>query len=120
MPVVQESYLCIRYMPTFRFPVTGCRLKTSGRQMNGPPSSGQQVWIGRKSRLGFSRRITSLHGPLLTDFGAAVATRANFGTARSLSPRDFGMSSWISALMSRAMSSSFSTPSAAAMRRSEP
>ena len=45
---------CMRYMPEFWRPVSGSLVITWGRVMKGPPSSGQQVRMGSRSRLASS------------------------------------------------------------------
>ena len=45
-PSVRSSKTCSRYIPQFRFPVSGLRENTIGSVTNGPPSSGQHVSTG--------------------------------------------------------------------------
>ena len=54
--------------------VRGSFVNTDGSVMYGPPSPGQQVGIGRRSRSGRSSTI-SWQGPLRTVFGARVGER---------------------------------------------
>ena len=62
-----------RYMPTLRMPVSGSRVMTCGRVMNGPPSWGQVVSTGIEPRSG-SRSTISCTGPEETCFGGSEAS----------------------------------------------
>src|SRR5437899_11801983 len=52
MPIVRSSYICRRYIPTLRSPVSGSRVTTPGSVMKRPPSNGQHFWMGRFKRVG--------------------------------------------------------------------
>src|SRR4029077_1089338 len=78
-----------RYMPTLRPPVRGSLVKTDGSVMNGPPSPGQQVWIGSLSRSGGST-TSSWHAPEETVRGRESASDLSLPSARSLSPTPCG------------------------------
>src|SRR6185369_12454826 len=97
-------------MPTFRSQVTGSFVTTQGSVMKRLPSSGQQYWIGRLSRVGIgpgsrvarpveggqlsargagsNRWMISLHGLLETIRGFAWrnsnAVPSNFRASRQL------------------------------------
>ena len=116
-PVEAASYFCSRYMPTLRPPVRGSLVKTEGSVMKGPPSPGQQVGIGRRSRSGRSS-TTSWHGPLETVFGRESASDLSLPRARSLSPMPWGGCSSSTEATFSPSSSSRSTPNARHMRRS--
>ena len=118
-PVETASRFCRRYMPTLRPPVCGSFVKTEGSVMNGPPSPGQQVAIGRRSRSGWSS-TSSWQGPLETVCARESASDLSLPRARSLSPTPCGgcISSTEETLSPS--SSSRSTPKARHMRRSVP
>ena len=117
IPVVWASYFWSRYMPTFRLSVVGFFVKTSGSVINGPPSPGQQVKIGNSSRDGLSLIITSWQGALLTYFGKQSAFRAiGINETRSILWEKEIYGSRKRLRISSATSSTFSTPSAIAMR----
>jgi len=71
------SYTCMRYMPMLRFALRGSRVCTQGSVMKRPPSCGQHLRMGKKSRSKLSRRMTSLHGAsfALTVFGKMFPSR---------------------------------------------
>ncbi len=77
---VRLSTFWMRYMPQLRAWVTGSRLNTSGSVTNGPPSSGQQVRIGSRSRSGSSSH-TSWQGPSLTIFDENDASSRSLPSA---------------------------------------
>ena len=87
--------------------------------MNGPPSDGQQVMIGSRSRSGRSSTI-SWQAPFETVFGEASARLLSLPSARSLSAIPCGGCSSSTSASLAATSSSRSTPSARHMRRSLP
>ena len=118
-PVEVASYFCNRYMPTLRPPVRGSLVKTEGSVMNGPPSPGQQVAIGRRSRSGWSS-TTSWQGPLETILGRESASDLSLPRARSLSPIPCGGCISSTEETFSPSSSSCSTPKARHMRRSVP
>ena len=66
MPSVCESKTCKRYMPMFRLPLAGSWVNTNGMVMYGPPSSGQQVGMGRPSSVGAAVSTMSCTGPART------------------------------------------------------
>ena len=121
MKVDRLSIFCIRYMPTLRTPVSRSLVITAGSVMNGAGSSGQQRWIGSRSRSTSSPvRTISWQAPLETSFGIESAIDFSFPSERTLSTSPCGgCSSRISPSFS-ARSSSFSTPNARHIRRSLP
>ena len=81
---VRRSSFWILYIPQFRAPVTGSWLNTSGRVMKGPPSSGQHVRIGSRSRSG-SVSHTSWQGPSRTVLAENEASSRSFPSALTFS-----------------------------------
>ncbi len=121
MNVERRSIFCIRYMPTLRTPVAWSLVITAGSVMNGAGSSGQQRWIGSRSRSTSSPvSTTSWQAPFETSFGIESAIDLSLPSERTLSTRPCGgCSSRISS--SRApRSSRLSTPNAMHIRRSVP
>src|SRR5229473_702412 len=108
----------MRYIPTFRFPVSGFFVNTSGNVMNRPPSCGQHFRIGKSKRLtSLPFCITSLHGPLFTLFGKNDPSSASFGSILTLSKNPCGVSIFRNPWMRSATSSSSFTSNASAIRR---
>src|SRR6266704_6504223 len=109
-------------MPTLRTPVLGSRVITPARVMYGPPSSGQQMGIGRSARFTSAPRSTvawqGARPPIV--FGGNLATSASCGSMASLPNRVSGTLRFNSAAIRSPISSRHCTPSASAMRRSEP
>ena len=121
MNVERRSIFCIRYMPTLRLPVFGSCVITAGRVMNGAASSGQQVWIGSRSRFTSSPvSTTSWHGPLRTDFGTRVGDRLELHQAADLVAEALRRLHLEHVAELLADSSSESTPKARHIRRSVP
>ena len=118
-PVEVASYFCSRYMPTLRPPVRGSFVKTDGSVMKGPPSPGQQVGMGRRSRSGCSSTI-SWHGPFETVLARESASDLSLPSARILSPMPCGGWSSSTEATFSPSSSSRSTPKARHIRRSVP
>ena len=118
-PVEVASNFCSRYMPTLRPPVRGSFVKTEGSVMKGPPSPGQQVAIGSRSRSGCSS-TTSWHGPSETVLARESASDLSLPSARSLSPMPCGGCSSSTEATLSPSSSSRSTPKARHIRRSVP
>ncbi len=88
-------------MPQLRLPERRSFVKTMGRVMKGPPSSGQHVQTGRsrvRSNWPFFR-ITSLHGPDFTALGMKEASSASWGSILILSSRPCGCLTSKKALM---------------------
>src|SRR5229473_3273580 len=111
----------MRYIPTFRFPVSGFFVNTSGNVMNRPPSCGQHFKIGKSKRLtSLPFCITSLHGPLFTLFGKNDPSSASFGSILTLSKNPCGVSIFRNPWMRCATSSSSFTSNASAIRRTLP
>ncbi len=79
MPVVRPSYTCMRYVPMLRMPVSGSFVKTSGKVMYLPPSSGQHFRIGSESSVPF-RLTISWQGASLTVFGIRSRRRPTIGS----------------------------------------
>ena len=76
MNVERRSIFCIRYMPTLRTPVAWSLVITAGSVMNGAGSSGQQRWIGSRSRSTSSPvRTTSWQAPFETVLRHRVGDR---------------------------------------------
>ncbi len=121
MNVERRSIFCIRYMPTLRTPVAWSFVITAGSVMNGAGSSGQQRWIGNRSRSTSSPvSTTSWQAAFETSFGIESAIDFSFPSERTLSTSPCGgCSSRISPSLS-ARSSSFSTPNAMHIRFSVP
>src|SRR6185503_3295942 len=121
---IASSFLpstCTRYIPTFLTPDSGFFVMTPPSVMYGPPSSGQQIGAGNCVRSTSASLITvSWHAARPTVFGGNFATSARRGSIASLPINPSGTFSATSSLIRAAMSSSPSTPSASAMRRSEP
>src|SRR6185436_989810 len=121
---IASSFLpssCTRYMPTFRTPDSGFFVMTPPSVMYGPPSSGQQIGAGSCVRsTSASLRTVSWHAARPTVFGGNLATSASRGSIASLPINPSGTFRATSSLIRAAMSSRQSTPSASAMRRSEP
>ena len=118
MKVVRASIFCMRYMPTFRVPVLGSRVKTAGSVMNGAGSPGQQCWIGSRSRFGSA--TISWQAPLDTVFGSESASFFSLPRPFTFSTRPCGgCISSTSATRLPSSSRSF-TPNASAVRRSVP
>src|SRR3989442_1210351 len=113
---------CTRYIPTLRTPVLGSRVITPPSVMYGPPSSGQQIGTGRRARsTSFPLRTISWHGGRPeTLLGGNLATSARRGSIASLPSRESGTLRFSSSAMRAPMSSKQGTPSASAMRFSEP
>src|SRR3989442_2064962 len=113
---------CTRYIPTLRTPVLGSRVITPPSVMYGPPSSGQQIGTGRRARsTSFPLRTISWHGGRPeTLLGGNLATSASRGSIASLPSRESGTLRLSSSAMRAPMSSKQATPSANAMRFSEP
>src|SRR5262245_37485108 len=103
----------------FRVPVSGSLVKTSGNVMNGPPSPGQHVRIGRSSSVP-SRFTTSWHGASFTVFGIRSASRPTTGRSFRASITPFGAGGVMRSSISFSRSSSLATPSASCMRSREP
>src|SRR5436190_23982008 len=83
----------MRYIPTFRFPVSVFLVNTSGNVMNRPPSCGQHFRIGKSSRLtSLPFCTTSLHAPVFTLFGKNDPSSASFGSILTLSKNPCGVS----------------------------
>ena len=116
---VRLSTFWMRYMPQLRAPVTGSWLKTSGSVTKGPPSSGQQVRIGSRSRSGSSSQ-TSWQGPSLTIFDENEASSRSLPSAFILATTPWGGWRSISVSMRSPSASRLSVPSAMHMRRSVP
>src|SRR4029450_4264187 len=103
----------------FRVPVSGSLVKTSGNVMNGPPSPGQHVRIGRSSSVP-SRFTTSWHGASFTVFGIKSANRPTTGRSFKASMTPFGAGGVMRSSISFSRSSSLLTPSASCMRSRDP
>ena len=89
--VVRWSTFCIRYMPTLRVPVFGSCVITAGSVMNGAGSTGQQRWIGSRSRSTSSPvSTTSWTGPERTVFGRESAIDFSFFRPLTFSARPCG------------------------------
>src|SRR5215218_2775616 len=132
----------MRYMPTFRSPVSGSCVTTQGKVMNRPPSSGQHFKMGRSASVGgvgdvpffqspadgqflaeagaSNLWITSLHGPLLTIFGFAWRKSIAWPSSLRVSRSDVGGLAFIRAPNSAAAASTFSAPRLNAIRLWEP
>src|SRR6267154_1132367 len=111
----------MRYIPTFRFPVSGFLVNTSGNVMNRPPSCGQHFRIGKSNRLtSLPFWITSLQGPVLTPFGKNDPSSASFGNILTLSKNPCGVSIFKNPWIRSATSSSSFTSNASAIRRTLP
>ncbi len=107
-------------MPTLRRPVSGWWVKTAGRVMKGPPSSGQQVRTGILARsMSSPVSTTSWHGPRETSLGNMRPNRASWGRSFSFFHRVLASAS-MKPRSSPAMSSRESTSRAMHMRRMEP
>src|SRR5438128_8062301 len=113
---------CTRYMPTFLTAVFGSRVITPASVMYGPPSSGQQMGIGSSARFTSAPWSTvfweGARPP--TALGGNLATSASCGSMASLPSSVSGTLRFRSAAIRSPISSRHSTPSASAMRRSEP
>ena len=121
MNVERRSTFCIRYIPTFRTPVSRSCVMTAGSVMNGAGSSGQQRMIGSASRSTASpSSTTSWHGPFETDFGVESAIDLSVPSLRTFSTSPCGGLSSSTSSSFAATSSSRSTPKARHMRRSVP
>ena len=116
---VRRSTFWMRYMPQLRAWVTGSRLNTSGRVTNGPPSSGQHVRIGSRSRSGSSSH-TSWQGPSFTILDENDASSRSLPRAFILATTPWGGCRSISDSMRSPRASRLSVPSAMHMRRSVP
>ena len=116
---VRRSTFWMRYMPQLRACVTGSRLKTSGRVTNGPPSSGQQVRMGKRSRSGSSSQ-TSWQGPSFTIFDENDASSRSLPNAFILATTPWGGCRSISDSIRSPSASRLSVPSARHIRRSVP
>ena len=119
---VRLSSFCTRYMPTLRMPRTGSLLTTAESVMYGPPSSGQQVITGMRSRsISSPRQTTSWQAgdPLFTRGGNFVTSRSR-GSSPSFAMNPSGTFRFISSVMRAPCSSRFFTPSASAMRVMDP
>ncbi len=89
--------------------------------MYGPPSSGQQIGTGNVEKSTSAPLITvSWHGGRVTVLGGNLATSASRGSSASFPIRESGTLRLSSSAMRSPTSSSRTTPSAMAMRRSEP
>src|SRR2546427_3758701 len=113
---------CTRYIPTLRIPVLGSRVITPPSVMYGPPSSGQQIGTGSLERSTSPPLCTIVwHGGRPeTLLGGNLATSASRGSIASLPSRLSGTLRFKSSAMRAPMSSKHATPSASAMRFSEP
>src|SRR6266540_35642 len=113
---------CTRYIPTLRTPVLGSRVITPPSVIYGPPSSGQQIGTGSLERsTSAPLRTISWHGGRPeTLLGGNLATSASRGNIASLPSSESGTLRFNSSAMRAPMSSKQGTPSASAMRFSEP
>src|SRR6267143_4956260 len=110
-----------RYIPTLRTPEAGSRVMTPPSVMYGPPSSGQQIGTGNWARSTSDSLITVFwQAGRPTVLGGNLATSASRGSSASLPSRPSGTFMTSSSAMRTPTSSRQSTPSASAMRRSEP
>ena len=111
-------------MPTLRTPLSRSTVWTSGKVTKRPPSNGQHFRTGSsESRTSSPVRTTCWHAPRPRRFrGSQRDIRSSSGSMRSLSDNDvFGAVSSENRLsIRRVRSSRLSTPSARAIRRSEP
>src|SRR5947208_12660030 len=83
----------MRYIPTFRFLVSGFLVNTSGKVMKRPPSCGQHFKMGKSKRLISLPFCTiSLHAPVFTLFGKNDPSSASFGSILTLSKNPCGVS----------------------------
>src|SRR4029450_11717401 len=103
----------------FRVPVSGSLVKTRGNVINGPPSPGQHVRIGRSSSVP-SRFTTSWHAASFTVFGIKSANRPTTGRSFKASITPFGAGGVMRSSISFSSSSSLVTPSASCMRSRDP
>src|SRR6185369_17509030 len=90
MPVVVESYTCMRYIPTLRLPERGSRVVTHGKVMNRPPSKGQHCRIGKSSSEKSPFLMTSLQGAVGTTLGKKLPISASIGNIFTLSRKPCG------------------------------
>src|ERR1700752_1645855 len=112
---------CTRYIPTFLTPDSALLVSTPPRVMYGPPSSGQQIGAGNWVRsTSASLTTVSWHAARPPVFGGNLAISASRGSIASLPSNPSGTASATSSRSRAGMSSRRSTPSASAMRRSEP
>src|SRR5881394_130706 len=112
---------CTRYIPTFLTPDSGSRVITPPSVTYGPPSSGQQIGTGSVEKSTSPALITvSWQGGRDTVLGGNFATSASSGSIASLPISESGTLRLSSSAMRAPISSSDATPSAIAMRRSEP
>jgi hypothetical protein len=122
IPVKFGPKTCMRYIPTFRTPVSGSRVTTHGNVTNGPPSAGQQVNTGNFPISG-SFITTSWHFPFPdTDFGIHEEICPSMGSIRSFSIKPaLGLTSFLNnASISSPIAFRLSAPSASAIRLFEP
>src|SRR5215210_5825514 len=122
-PTVLLSKRWTRYMPALRSPVSGSWVWTIVRVTKGPPSSGQQVCTGRRSRSTSSSRYTiSWHGALLLVRGGNLEISRSRGNSWSFAMRPLPgpLVSSRRSSMRPPISLRSSTPSAFAMRFLEP
>src|SRR6266852_4065886 len=111
----------MRYIPTFRFPVSGFFVNTSGNVIKRPPSCGQHFRIGKSKRLtSVPFCMTSLQGPDFTFFGKNDPSSASFGSILTMSKNPCGVSIFRNPWMRCATSSSPFTSNASAIRRTLP
>ena len=121
MYVERPSITCIRYMPTFRVPLTGSFVITAGSVMNGAGSPGQHVWIGRRVMSTSSPVSTiSWQTPLETTFGRESAIDLSFFRPWIFSRRPSGGCISSTSASFSATASRLGAPNAIAMRRSVP
>ena len=120
----------MRYMPTFRSPLSGSLVTTQGRVMKRPASSGQHLRMGMESSVGHGPAAPhanwccwwtiSWHGPLATSLGFACRKSRAVPSSLIASAKLVGGLALSSEASSAATSSTDCAPKLRAMRRWEP